>query len=196
MIESSLIEQGKRTSLMSVLLAVLLILGYAPLARFYRNRWEGWLLALGWVAVGVNLLRAALGHLYRMDRLPFRRFDLSLESDRVHPGGSFRLEMACQARRQVVLDEVAMTLECINRSLTERGRTERVLHCDRQVMAENVVLSSGAGWRLSAVLPVPASGPASYQDPQRGVRWRILMTARVRSWGELRDEFEVGVAPR
>jgi len=196
MIESSLIEQGKRTSLMSVLLAVLLALGYAPLARFYRSRWEGWLLALGWAAVGINLLRAVLGHLYRMDRLPFRRFDLSLETDSVHPGESFRLEVVCQARREAVLDEVAMTLECIHQSLTERGRTEKVLHRDRQVVAENVLLGLGAAWRLSALLPVPTSGSPSYKDPQRGVRWRILVTALVRNWGELRDEFEVGVAPR
>lgn len=181
---------------MSVLLAVLVAFAYAPLARFYRGRWEGWLLAVGWAAVGLNLLRAVLGHLYRMERLPFRRFDLDLESDSAHPGESFQLEAECEARRKVALEEIATTLECINQNLAEHRGKERMLHRDRQVMAERVGLSPGERRRFSAVLPVPESGPASYKDPERRIRWRITLSARVSGWGELRDEFEVVVEPR
>ena len=92
MIWSSLIAQGKRRLLMSVLLAVLLSLVYLYLARFYQERVDSWLLGVGWALILLNLLRAGLGALYRWDRQPFERFDLGLEDDRVRPGEAFRLE--------------------------------------------------------------------------------------------------------
>jgi hypothetical protein len=196
MIRSSLIEQGKRASLMSVLLSVLLAFAYAPLARFYGNQVEAWILNLGWAALGVNILRTVLSHLYKLDRLPFRRFDLVLTADTARPGEPFRLEVHCEARRGVIVGELSSTLEGINQSLTEKAGNGRRLHHEMQVMAEKVALRPGETRRFLAALPVPVNAPTSYKDPERRIRWRIVVKARVPDWGDLRDEFEVTVEPR
>src|SRR3989304_8179900 len=99
MIWTSLIAQGKRRLWMSLFVALLIALVYIHFARFYQGRVSGWILAALGVPVLLNLLRGALGLAYRLDRHPFRAFDLGLLSDQVGPGKVLQGELALEARR-------------------------------------------------------------------------------------------------
>lgn len=169
---------------MSVLLSVLLLCLWAPLARFYQSRWE----TLVWAAVLLNLARAVAGHFYRMDRLPFRRFDYGLEDDRARPGGSFAIEVTCEARKRVVLEEISIELQCVDQG--------EVLHRVRGVMASQLHLAPGEARSFKSELQVPEDAPSSYKDAVDRIRWRVSLLAVAAGWGELKDEFEVTVAPR
>lgn len=195
MIWTSLIAQGKRRLLMSVLLSVLIALVYLYLARFYQSRIEGWLIGVGWLAVLLNLLRAGLGALYRWDRQPFARFDLGLEDDRTRPGGAFRLELVLRARRALTLTRVAAQLRCIDQKVTTRGRVENPLHEEVNLVSEGLSVAPGASERFEIELPVPSDAPTTFKDAQGRIRWTISLDAEVQEYGVLHDEFEVAVAP-
>ncbi len=195
MIRTSLIAQGKRRLLMSVLLAVLLSLVYLYLARFYQGRVDSWLLGVGWALILLNLLRAGLGALYRWDRQPFEQFDLGLEDDRARPGEAFRLEIVLRARRSLSLTRVAAKLRCIDQKVTPRGRVETSLHEEINVISEGLSVSSGAGQHFKIELPVPPGAPTTFKDSQGRIRWTISLDAEVADYGVFHDEFEVAVAP-
>ncbi len=195
MIRTSLIAQGKRRLLMSVLLAVLLSLVYLYLARYYQGRIDGWLLGVGWALILVNLFRAGLGGLYRWDRQPFARFDLGLEDDRARPGEAFRLEIMLQARRALSLTRVAVQLRCIDQKITPRGRVENPLHEKVNVVSEGLSISPGASQHFEIELPVPSDAPTTFKDSQGRIRWTISLDTEVADYGVLHDEFEVAVAP-
>jgi len=195
MIWSSLIAQGKRRLLMSVLLAVLLSLVYLYLARFYQERVDSWLLGVGWALILLNLLRVGLGALYRWDRQPFERFDLGLEDDRARPGEAFRLEIVLRARRSLSLTRVAAQLRCIDEKVTTRGRVEKPLHEEINVISEGLSVSPGTSQHFEIELPVPPGAPTTFKDSQGRIRWTISLDAEVADYGVLHDEFEVAVAP-
>jgi hypothetical protein len=195
MIWSSLIAQGKRRLLMSLLLAVLLSLFYLYLARFYQERVDSWLLGVGWALILLNLLRAGLGALYRWDRQPFERFDLGLEDDRARPGGAFRLEIVLRARRSLSLTRVAAQLRCIDEKVTTRGRVEKPLHEEINVISEGLSVSPGTSQHFEIELLVPPDAPTTFKDSQGRIRWTISLDAEVADYGVFHDEFEVAVAP-
>ncbi len=195
MVWASLIAQGKRRLLMSVLLAVLLSLVYLYLARFYQERVDSWLLGVGWALILLNLLRAGLGALYRWDRQPFERFDLGLEDDRVRPGEAFRLEIVLRARRSLSLTRVAAQLRCVDQKVTTRGHVEKPLHEEINVISEGLSVSPGASQHFEIELPVPSDAPTTFKDSQGRIRWTISLDAEVADYGVLHDEFEVAVAP-
>jgi hypothetical protein len=195
MIRSSLIAQGKRRLLMSVLLAVLLSLVYLYLARFYQGRVDSWLLGVGWALILLNLLRAGLGALYHWDRQPFERFDLGLENDRARPGEAFRLEIVLRARRSLRLTRVAAQLRCIDQRVTTRGRVEKALHEEINVISEGLSVSPGNVRHFEIELPVPPDAPTTFKDSEGRIRWTISLDAEVADYGVLHDEFEVAVAP-
>ena len=195
MIWTSLIAQGKRQVLMSILLAILLSFIYFYVARFYRTSIDGWILGIGWVVVIGNLLRTLLGALYRWDRQPFRRFDLGLHDDRVRVGQAFRLELVLQARRTLELVRLAVDLRCFDEKVTERGREQDVLHEQRRVVSEGLSVSADGKHRFEVELPVPSGAPSSFKDSGGRIRWSISIDAEVVDWGTLRDEFGVTVAP-
>ena len=56
MIWTSLITQGKRELLMSVLVATLIAVVFFHFARFYQESASSWLFTIGWVPVLLNLL--------------------------------------------------------------------------------------------------------------------------------------------
>ena len=195
MIWSSLIAQGKRRLLMSVLLAVLLSLVYLYLARFYQERVDSWLLGVGWALILLNLLRVGLGALYRWDRQPFERFDLGLEDDRARPGEAFRLEIVLRARRSLSLTRVAAQLRCIDEKVTTRGRVEKPLHEEINVISEGLSVSPGTSQHFEIELLVPPDAPTTFKDSQGRIRWTISLDAEVADYGVFHDEFEVAVAP-
>jgi hypothetical protein len=178
-----------------VLLALLVALAYGALNRYYGREGATWWLIAGWVAVLLNVLRAGLGHLYRLDRLPFDRFDVGLEDDRALPGGAFRLAIDCRARREVRIDRIAAELQCINRRVSESGTSESVLQSIQDVLAEDLPLARGEARHFASELRVPDGAAASFRDSQDRIRWRVSLVATVRGWGDLRDEFEMTVAP-
>lgn len=180
---------------MSVLLAALLLLAFVPVSRFYRDRWSGWLWTAGWCAVVANLARAVLGHAYRMDRLPLRRFDIALEDDRARPGESFSLVVSCEARRACELAGLSAELRCIDVRSTAQGKQETVLYTVRKELAARETLARGDSRSFPAVLTVPPGARSSYKDTVDRVRWKISLSAELASWGRLEDEFEVTVAP-
>jgi hypothetical protein len=195
MIWTSLIAQGKRRLLMSVLLAVLLSFVYFYLSRFYRDRVDGWILVIGWVVILLNLARAVLGALYRLDRHPFSRFDLGLEDDRARPGRAFRLWLVLQARRPVKVERLTAELRCLEEKLGVGEQGAKVLHRQERVVSEGLSVARGSGHRFEVELPVPAGAPFSYKDVQGRIRWSISILGEVADWEVVRDEFEVTVAP-
>ena len=180
---------------MSVLLAVLLSLVYLYLARFYQERVDSWLLGVGWALILLNLLRAGLGALYRWDRQPFERFDLGLEDDRARPGEAFRLEIVLRARRSLRLTRIAAQLRCVDQKVTTRGRVEKPLHEEINVISEGLSVSPGTSQHFEIELPVPPGAPTTFKDSQGRIRWTISLDAEVADYGVLHDEFEVAVAP-
>jgi hypothetical protein len=195
MIWASLIAQGKRQQLMSVLLAILVTLVYFYLARFYRASVEGWILGIGWVLVIGILLRALLGGLYRWDRQPFRRFDLGLRDDRARPGEAFHLELVLQAKRATKLARLAAELRCLDEKVTPKGRERDVLHGERRIVTESLSVAPNASHRFEVELPIPLGAPSTFKDSGGRIRWEIAIDADVVDWGVLRDEFGVTVTP-
>ncbi|HEX9726296.1 MAG TPA: hypothetical protein VGC53_18610 [Vicinamibacteria bacterium] len=194
MIWTSLIAQGKRQQLMSILLAVLLAFIYFYLARFYRTSGGGWILGIGWVIVIGNLLRALLGGLYRWDRQPFRRFDLGLRDDRARPGQAFHLELVLQAKRSTKLARLSVELRCFDEKIT-KGRERELLHEQRRIVIESLSVAPNGSHRFEVELPIPLGAPSTFRDSGNRIRWEIAIDADVLDWGVLRDEFGVTVTP-
>lgn len=195
MIWTSLIAQGKRQQLMSILLAILLTFIYFYLARFYRTSVDGWILGIGWVIVIGSLLRALLGALYRWDRQPFRRFDLGLRDDRARPGQAFHLELVLQAKRSTKLARLAAELRCFDEKVTPKGREREVLHEQRRIVTESLSVAPNGSHRFEVELPIPLGAPSTFRDSGGRIRWEIAIDADVVDWGVLRDEFGVTVTP-
>ncbi len=195
MIRTSLIAQGKRQLFMSLFLAILVSLVYFQLARFYQGQVPGWILAIGWVAVLINLLRAGLGLAYRLDRHPFRSLDLGLVDDQAPPGGSFQIDVRLEARRHAVLRRLVVELRSVRSELVEGERRETQLYRDDQVMANGLELGPGDRKELSIALSVLPDVPYSYRSMEGRIRWTLHVTVDVDDWGTLVDEIEVLVAP-
>lgn len=196
MIWTSLIAQGKRKLWMSLLVAAFVALVYLHFARFYQGSVSGWILALGWIAILANLLRAAGTLAYHLERHPFRTADLGLASDQVPPGKSFELELRTAMRRPAKLNRIAAALRCTRRRSLDDGRRElSVLHDQEQVLDRDVSTEASAEKTYHVSLPVPADAPYSYRSMEGKIAWIIAVVADVEGWGELRDEIEVTVAP-
>lgn len=195
MIRTSLIAQGKRQGLMSVLLAVLLLLLYFHLARFYRDRVDGWILAIGWALVILNVLRAGLGFAYRLDRHPFRRLDLELEDDRAQPGGDLRIHIELESRRRTVLERLTAELHGVRERGAGSARRESTLVLEKRRVADDLALAPGDQHRFEVALPVPAGAPFSFRDSHERIRWSLRLEAAVKDWGLLSDTFDVTVGP-
>jgi hypothetical protein len=191
----SLIVQGKRQLLMSVLVATLTAVVFYHFARFYQGSAVSWLFTIGWVPVLLNLLRAVLNLLYRLDRQPFRAFDVGLASDQVAPGEAFAIEIRVETRRDTTIRRLSAELRCTRQKSTDRGRQLSVLDTNDQMLAENLELGPGARKDYRVSLPVPADAPFSFRSMEGKIAWTLHVSADVEDWGELRDELEVTVAP-
>jgi len=196
MIWTSLITQGKRELLMSVLVATLIAVVFFHFARFYQESASSWLFMIGWVPVLLNLLRAGLNLLYRLDRQPFRTFDVGLESDQVSPGDAFVIAIRLETRRQTTLRRMGAELRCTRQKSTDVGRQLSILDTDVRVLEENLELGSGAKKNYRVSLRVPPNAPFSFRSMEGKIAWTLHVTVDVESWGELMDELEVTVAPR
>ncbi|GMR22550.1 MAG: hypothetical protein BMS9Abin37_0907 [Acidobacteriota bacterium] len=195
MIWTSLIAQGKRQLAMSVLVATLLAVVFFHFARFYQGSAWSWLFTLGWVPILLNLLHAALNLLYRLDRQPFRAFDVGLVSDQVAPGEAFAIEIRIETRRETTLGRMSAELRCTRQKSTDRGRQLSVLDANVRVLEENLELGAGAKKDYRVSLPVPPGAPFSFRSMEGKLAWTLHITADVEGWGELTDELEVTVAP-
>jgi hypothetical protein len=195
MIRTSLIAQGKRRLLLSLLLAVLVAIVYFYLARSYQGRVTEWILAIGWVLVVLNFLRAGLGLLYRLDQQPFRRLDFGLEDDRVSPGRCLQMELAIEARRPTRLSLLAVELKCRRLETDRPSRRETVLYQQEKRIVEDSSFDPDECRRLQVEVQVPEDAPFSYRDFQGRIRWSLLVVAEVSGWGVLRDEFDLTVSP-
>ena len=195
MIRTSLIAQGKRRLLLSLLLAVLVSIVYFYLARSYQGRVTEWILAIGWVLVVLNFLRAGLGLLYRLDQQPFRRLDFGLEDDRVSPGRCLQMELAIEARRPTRLSLLAVELKCRRLETDRPSRRETVLYQQEKRIVEDSSFDPDECRRLQVEVQVPEDAPFSYRDFQGRIRWSLLVVAEVSGWGVLRDEFDLTVSP-
>lgn len=192
---TSLIAQGKRRLWMSLFVSLLIALVYFDVARFYQGRSASWLFALGWIPVGLNVVRAGLGLAYQLDRHPFRALDLGVESDQAPPGGSFDIEIRAVARRPLTLARLAAVLECTRHEVEEGRRRTSVLHRGETVLATGEVLTKGASRSFRAALAVPEGAPYSFRSMEGKIRWALHVRASVEGWDELRDELELTVAP-
>lgn len=195
MIWTSLVAQGKRRLWMSLLVSILIALVYLHFARFYQGRAASWLFTLGWIPVGLNVLRAGLGLVYRLDRHPFAALDLGLVEDRAPPGGSFELEIRAEPRRSAELELLAVELRCTRHEIQESRRVTSVLHDEVETLAEGEPMEPGTRRSYRASLPVPPDAPFSFRSLEGKIRWALYVRARVEDWGELADEIEVLVAP-
>jgi hypothetical protein len=195
MIWTSLVAQGKRQLWMSLFVATLIAVVFYHFARFYQGSSSSWLFVIGWVPVGLNWLRAALGLLYRFDRQPFRVLDLGLESDQVAPGQPFEIEIRLEARRETKLRRLSAELRCTRHKSTERGRQRSVLDSHEVVLEEALPLSVGTAKHYRASLPVASSAPFSYRSMEGKIAWTIDIVVDVEEWGKLEDGLEVTVAP-
>ena len=196
MIWTSLIAQGKRQLLMSVLVATLIAVVFFHFARFYQGSALSWLFTIGWVPILLNLLRAALNLVYRLDRQPFRLFDVGLESDQASPGGAFAIEIRLATRRVTTLRRMAAELRCTRQKSTERGRQLSVLDSNEKVLEKSLELGIGANKEYRVSLPVPPGAPFSFRSMEGKIAWTLHVTVDVEGWGELMDELEVTVQPR
>lgn len=195
MIWTSLITQGKRQLVMSVLVATLIAVVFFHFARFYQGSALSWLFTVGWVPILLNLLRAALNLLYRLDRQPFRMFDVGLASDQVAPGEAFAIEIRLEARRVTTLRRMSAELRCTRQKSTDRGRQLSVLDSNEQVLERNLELGVGAKKEYRVSLPVPPGAPFSFRSMEGKIAWTLHVTVEVEGWGELTDELEVTVQP-
>ncbi len=195
MIWTSLIAQGKRRLWMSLFVAILIALVYVHFARFYQGRVSGWILAALGVPALLNLLRAALGLAYRLDRHPFRAFDLGLLSDQVGPGKALEVELGLEARRPGALTRLDLELRAIRRRYAAGGREISVLHRDVRQVERELVLEPGLRKSYRVSIDLPTNAPYSFRSKEGKLVWIVAVEAEVAGWGALRDEIEVTVAP-
>jgi len=195
MIWTSLIAQGKRRLWMSLFAAILVVLIYIHFARFYQGRVSGWILAAFGVPVLLNLLRAALGLAYRLDRHPFRDFELGLVNDQIGPGKPLEVELVLEARRPGALSRLELELRAIRQKYGERGRMSSVLHREVKTVDRELALEPGLRKSYRVSIDLPANAPYSFRSMEGKLVWVVAVEAEVAGWGTLRDEIEVTVAP-
>ena len=195
MIWTSLIAQGKRRLWMSLFVATFIVLVYFHFARFYQGSSVAWLFTVGWLPVGLNWIRAALGLFYRLDRHPFRLLDLGLATDQVAPGKAFEVEIRAVTRRETPLKKLSAELRCTRQKTTERGRQRAVLSSDEKVLEQNRTMAPGSSETYRVRLPVPEDAAFSFRSMEGKIYWTIHVALSVDGWGELADELEVTVAP-
>lgn len=180
---------------MSFLIAVLVSVVYFHFARFYQGTAASFLLAIGWVPVVLNLLRAGLGLAYRLERHPFQELELGLESDQVAPGRAFEVEIRLAARRAAVLRRLAVELRCTRQTITEGRRQSAVLHEHEQVIERDLTMERGLRKTYRASLQVGNGAPYTFRTMEGRIRWSLHVQGEVDGWGDLSDEIEVTVAP-
>jgi hypothetical protein len=195
MIWTSLIAQGKRRLWMSLFVAILVGLVYIHFARFYQGRVSGWILGAFGVPVFLNLLRAALGLAYRLDRHPFREFDLGLVDDSIRPGKPLEVELVLEARRTGVLTSLDLELRAMRQRYAERGRESSVLHKEVKLIERGLALEPGLRKSYRVSIDLPANAPYSFRSMEGKLVWFVAIEAEIEGWGRLRDEIEVTVAP-
>ena len=195
MIWTSLIAQTKRRLWISFFSATLVVLVYLHFSRFYQGSGYGWLFAVAWIPVALYWLYAALGLVYRLDRLPFRALDLGLAKDQVPPGGVFEIEIRSETRRETELARLTAELRCTRQKITEKGRERTVLQREENVLEENLTLAVGEVRAFRVKLAVPETAPFSYRSMEGKISWTIHIGLDVAGWGEMRDELEVMVTP-
>jgi hypothetical protein len=195
MIWTSLIAQGKRRLLMSLLVATLLALVYLHLARFYQGRISFWILAALAIPVLLNLLRAGAGLAYRLDRHPFRRLDLGLRDDHVAPGGSLDVELVLEARRMATLERLSAELRATRLHANAGERQRSVLHREARTLEQALALESGLRRSYRVSFALPSNAPYSYRSMEGKISWILRVEADVVDWGSLADELEVTVGP-
>jgi hypothetical protein len=193
MIWTSLIAQGKRRLWMSLFVAILIALVYIHFARFYQGRVSGWILAAFGVPALLNLVRAALGLAYRLDRHPFRDFELGLTSDQAGPGKPFEVELVLEARRRGALRRLDLELRAIRQKYGERASA--VLHRETRTVERELALEPGLRKSYRVSLELPANAPYSFRSMEGKLVWVLAVEAEIADWGTLRDEIEVTVAP-
>lgn len=195
MIWTSLIAQGKRRLWMSLFVSILVALVYVHFARFYQGRVSGWILAAFGVPVLLNLLRAGLGLAYRLDRHPFRDFDLGLVSDQVGPGKPLEVELVLEGRRPGALTRLDLELRAIRQRVAPRGREITILHRDVKTIDRELVLEPGLRKSYRVAIDLPANAPYSFRSMEGKLVWFVAVEAEIAGWGTLRDEIEVTVTP-
>ena len=195
MIWTSLIAKGKRRLWMSLLVAILVGLVYIHFARFYQGRVSGWILGAFGVPVALNLLRAVLGLAYRLDRHPFREFDLGLVDDSIRPGKPLEVELVLEARRAGALTSLNVELRAMRQKYAERGRESSLLHKDVKLIERELALEPGLRKSYRVSIDLPANAPYSFRSMEGKLAWFVAVEAEVEGWGRLRDEIEVTVAP-
>jgi hypothetical protein len=195
MIWTSLIAQGKRRLWMGLFVATLVALVYVHFARFYQGRVSGWILAAIGVPVLLNLLRAALGLGYRLDRHPFQELDLGLLNDHVAPGKPLEVELVLEARRPGTLTRLDLELRAIRQKASERGRESTVLHRETKAVERELSLEPGLRKTYRVSVDLPEKAPYSFRSMEGKLVWVVSVEAEVAAWGTLRDEIEVTVAP-
>jgi hypothetical protein len=195
MIWTSLIAQGKRRLWMSLFVAILVALVYVHFARFYQARVSGWILGAFGVPVVLNLLRAALGLAYRLDRHPFRELDLGLVDDSIRPGRPLEVELVLEARRPGVLTSLDVELRAMRQKYAERGRESLVLHKEVKPIERGLALEPALRKSYRVSIDLPANAPYSFRSMEGRLVWFVAVEAEIEGWGRLRDEIEVTVAP-
>ncbi len=195
MIWTSLIAQGKRRLWMSLFASILVALIYIHFARFYQGRVSVWILAAFGVPVLLNLLRAALGLAYRLDRHPFRDFELGLVNDQAGPGKPFEVELVLEARRPGALTRLDVELRALRQKYAEGGRKSSVLHRDVKPVERALALVPGLRKSYRVSIDLPPNAPYSFRSMEGKLVWVIAVEAEIAGWGTLRDEIEVTVAP-
>jgi hypothetical protein len=143
----------------------------------------------------LNLLRAGLGLVYRLDRHPFRVLDLGLRSDQVAPGKSLDVEVVLEARRPGSLIRLEVELRSIRRKYGEGGGEGAALHRDRRTVESDAALEPGVRERYPISIALPRDAPYSYRSMEGKLAWLLAVEAEVAGWGAVRDEIEVTVAP-
>ncbi len=194
MIWTSLIAQGKRRLWMALFVAILMGLIYIHFTRFYQGRVSGWILAAFGVPVVLNLLRAALGLAYRLDRHPFREFDLGLVDDSIRPGKPLEVELVLEARRPGTLTGLDLELRAIRQKYA-RARESSVLHKEVKPIERALALEPGLRKSYRVSIDLPANAPYSFRSMEGKLVWFVAVEAEIEGWGRLRDEIEVTVAP-
>ena len=195
MVWTSLIAQGKRRLWMSLFVAILVGVIYIHFTRFYQGRVSGWILAAFGVPVALNLLRAALGLAYGLDRHPFRELDLGLVDDSIRPGKPLEVELVLEARRPGALTRLDFELRAVRQKYAERGRESSVLHKDVKPVERGLALEPGLRKSYRVSIDLPANAPYSFRSMEGKLVWFVAVEAEVEGWGRLRDEIEVTVAP-
>jgi hypothetical protein len=195
MIWTSLIAQGKRRLWMSLFVAILIALVYVHFARFYQGRVSGWIVAAVGLPVLLNVLRAALGLAYRLDRHPFGAFDLGLLNDQVAPGKPLEIELVLVARRPGTLERLDLELRAMRQKYADGTRESAVLYRDVRSVERHLALEPGVRKSYRVSIDLPGTAPYSFRSMEGKLVWVVAVEAEVASWATLRDEIEVMVAP-